>query len=153
MQAARPPVAIADHAFSHQINAIRFIQNSETRELRRSVLRDLQVLFGNERQRYCTSRNEVGMTKTRGILLTGCRKAESIEIDARTGGILADVMGLGKTLTMLTVIACSKEAAEKHRETRAQDKAQLNAARGTLVVVTSRRKSEHSPSPPCCNLH
>lgn len=89
------------------------------------------------------------MITNHGGLLTLCRKLSSAETSARTGGMLADVMGLGKTLTMLTAVASSKEAAERHREMYVQDEGQLVAARGTLVVVTSRRKSKSSPI--CCS--
>lgn len=56
-------------------------------------------------------------------------------------------MGLGKTLSMLTAIALSKEAAGRHCETYFQDQKQLVPAKGTLVVVTSRRKLSGSSCP------
>lgn len=62
-----------------------------------------------------------------------------VEADAHTGGILGDVMGLGKTLTMLTAVASSKRVAEGYCETYIQGPWQLVPAKGTLVVVTSRR--------------
>lgn len=49
-------------------------------------------------------------------------------------------MGLGKTLTMLAVIASSKKTAEIYGEDYFQDQRRLIPARGTLVVVTSRRR-------------
>lgn len=49
-------------------------------------------------------------------------------------------MGLGKTLTMLTAVASSKKAAERHCEMYIQGQRQLAPTKGTLVVVTSRRK-------------
>lgn len=55
-------------------------------------------------------------------------------------------MGLGKTLTMLMAIASSKRAAERHSETYVQDQRQLFPTKGTLVVVTSRRKLSRSSS-------
>lgn len=50
-------------------------------------------------------------------------------------------MGLGKTLTMLAVVASSMKTAEAYNENYFQDQRRLIPARGTLVVVTSRRKS------------
>lgn len=48
---------------------------------------------------------------------------------------------------MLTAIASSKEAAGRHCETYFQDQQQLVPVKGTLVVVTSRRKSSGSSCP------
>lgn len=55
-------------------------------------------------------------------------------------------MGLGKTLTMLMVIASSKKAAERYGETYVHDQRRLVPIKGTLVVVTSRRKLNGSSS-------
>lgn len=49
-------------------------------------------------------------------------------------------MGLGKSLAMLAAVASSKKAAEIHCETYVQGQRQLVPTKGTLVVVTSRRK-------------
>lgn len=58
-------------------------------------------------------------------------------------------MGLGKTLAMLMAIASSKQTAEIHRETFFQDQRRLVPSKGTLVVVTSRRKLSGSSSLQC----
>lgn len=74
------------------------------------------------------------------------RNSNEVDAGAHTGGILADVMGLGKTLTMLMAIVLSKKAAERYGETNVQDQRQLVPTKGTLVVVTSRRKLSGSSS-------
>jgi len=59
-----------------------------------------------------------------------------------TGGILADVMGLGKTLTMLSSIATTLDDAKQwstHRMGNAASKATWRS-RATLVVVPSMRE-------------
>lgn len=59
------------------------------------------------------------------------------------GGILADVMGLGKTLTMLTAILCSKELTQFDSSGEAsgcQDKETRHLSL-TLIVSPSRRMS------------
>lgn len=55
------------------------------------------------------------------------------------GGILADAMGLGKTLTMLASIASTANSAREFAEATICE-GELIRAMGTLVVVTSRRE-------------
>jgi len=63
------------------------------------------------------------------------------------GGILADIMGLGKTLTMISAIVASLDeaanfAAAADREDNSQmELPQGHKSRATLVVVTSIRMS------------
>jgi len=58
---------------------------------------------------------------------------------------VADVMGLGKTLTMLSAVICSKNAATEFAKI---DSCRTRArpTRATLIVVTSRRKPHPIPS-------
>lgn len=56
------------------------------------------------------------------------------------GGIDADVMGLGKTLTMLSAMVCSLRAARDFA-TYIQEKMEVLPTRATLVVATSPRTS------------
>ncbi|KAI0854499.1 SNF2 family N-terminal domain-containing protein [Xylaria cubensis] len=53
------------------------------------------------------------------------------------GGINADVMGLGKTFTMLVAIVCSMEAAMESLRSYDEVTASLKATRATLVVAPS----------------
>ncbi|KAI1736488.1 SNF2 family N-terminal domain-containing protein [Xylaria scruposa] len=53
------------------------------------------------------------------------------------GGIDADVMGLGKTFTMLSAIVCSMEIATEFLRSYDEDTTSLKATRATLVVATS----------------
>ncbi|KAK4183032.1 P-loop containing nucleoside triphosphate hydrolase protein [Podospora australis] len=56
------------------------------------------------------------------------------------GGILADVMGLGKTLTMLSSIVCTKEDAENHGSYGKEPGATgLQSTKATLIVLPSRQ--------------
>lgn len=60
------------------------------------------------------------------------------------GGILADVMGLGKTLSMISAIASSLSQATEYAREENRDFVSLVSgcrSRATLVVVTSMRKS------------
>ncbi|RFN45450.1 hypothetical protein FIE12Z_10316 [Fusarium flagelliforme] len=61
------------------------------------------------------------------------------------GGILADVMGLGKTLTMLTAILCSKQLEDPYPSCTASASGENEPERSnsTLVVLPSRRKPAH----------
>ena len=59
------------------------------------------------------------------------------------GGILADDMGLGKSLTMLTAIAASLPDAYRFVTTKTDgnlNKEMLPNARSTLIIVPSARK-------------
>ena len=56
------------------------------------------------------------------------------------GGIVADVMGLGKTLTMLSAIIYLKSDAKKFAQIN-NEGSMFTSTGATLVVVTSRRKS------------
>lgn len=58
------------------------------------------------------------------------------------GGILADAMGLGKTLTMLTAILCSKQLKDPYPSytTSGSGKREPKRSNSTLVVLPSRRK-------------
>lgn len=67
-----------------------------------------------------------------------------------SGGILADVMGLGKTLSILALIASTMQSANGYQpwqNTELQERCSISGVctRATLVVVTSARKS-HRPS-------
>ena len=58
---------------------------------------------------------------------------------------MADVMGLGKTLTMLSAVVCSKHAAAEFTK---NDSCVMRGrlTRATLIIVTSRRKPHHISS-------
>lgn len=63
-----------------------------------------------------------------------------------SGGILADVMGLGKTLSILALIASTMQSANDYQpwqNTELQERRSISGVytRATLVVVTSARKS------------
>jgi len=65
------------------------------------------------------------------------------------GGILADVMGLGKTLSMISAIVSSLPRATEYVTATHQNFASAVSgcrSRATLVIVTSMRKSSHSLS-------
>jgi hypothetical protein len=55
------------------------------------------------------------------------------------GGIVADVMGMGKTLTMLSAVVYSKNAAIEFAKT-GNCRTRERQTRATLIVATSRRK-------------
>jgi len=60
------------------------------------------------------------------------------------GGIIADVMGLGKTLTMISAVVASLARATEHATAKDQDSVHPSSgcqSRATLVVVTSMRSS------------
>ena len=59
------------------------------------------------------------------------------------GGILADLMGLGKTLTMLTAMLCSKELTQfdSSGETSGCQGKKAQKLSLTLIVLPSRRMS------------
>ena len=59
-----------------------------------------------------------------------------------SGGFLADAMGLGKTLTMLSAIVASKDAAAMF-QARANHAGEIPRAKATLIVATSRRTRAH----------
>lgn len=58
---------------------------------------------------------------------------------------MADVMGLGKTLTMLSAVVHSKKVASEFAKSDSVAVTE-NLTRATLIVVTSRRKSLQVPS-------
>ncbi|KAL6690984.1 SNF2 family N-terminal domain-containing protein [Trichoderma pleuroticola] len=55
------------------------------------------------------------------------------------GGILADVMGLGKTLTMLSAVVCTKAAATEYCCSTIATKGAPKLTKSTLVVLPSRQ--------------
>jgi SNF2 family DNA or RNA helicase len=55
------------------------------------------------------------------------------------GGILADVMGLGKTLTMISAIVCSRAQAAEYAKSQQGNEPLAQRTRATLIVVTSMR--------------
>jgi SNF2 family DNA or RNA helicase len=59
---------------------------------------------------------------------------------ASYGGIIADVMGLGKTLTMLTAILRSLPPTCNFDKGKESEMSTKTPTRATLVVVTSARK-------------
>ncbi|RYP51600.1 hypothetical protein DL768_003107 [Monosporascus sp. mg162] len=97
----------------HQENGVRFILNREDPTFCDSVTSDLKALIGS---RYFSHSPELCL-----------------------GGIVADVMGLGKTLTMLSSVVYSKNAAEQFAKIDSCRKGP-RFTRATLIVVTSRRK-------------
>lgn len=56
------------------------------------------------------------------------------------GGIIADVMGLGKTLTMLSAIVCSKQEMTLVESLDGMECESLRLTKATLVVLPSTRK-------------
>ncbi|KAF4998446.1 hypothetical protein FDECE_11787 [Fusarium decemcellulare] len=70
-------------------------------------------------------------------LTSGATTFSSNTSDLRLGGILADIMGLGKTLTTLAAAAFSKRAALEFESS--QVATPYQRTRGTLIVATSRR--------------
>jgi len=77
-----------------------------------------------------------------GSLLASTKEVTSISF----GGLIADVMGLGKTLTMLTAILHSAALAESFGnfyEMRENESVEAKVrTKATLVIVSSARKSE-----------
>src|SRR5215469_1218653 len=77
------------------------------------------------------------------------------------GGILADVMGLGKTLSMISAIVSSLPRATEYATATHQNFASAVSgcrSRATLVIVTSMRNTSffllsHSPSLPCIDSY
>jgi SNF2 family DNA or RNA helicase len=55
------------------------------------------------------------------------------------GGILADVMGLGKTLTMLSTIVSTLDMSRQYPVSFTPDEA-VRRSKATLIVVSSTRK-------------
>lgn len=96
----------------HQEDGLKFILNRENPTFCDSVISDLKALIGSR-----------FFPHNRSLCL---------------GGIVADVMGLGKTLTMLSAVVCSKNAATEFAKT---DSCRTRArpTRATLIVVTSRQ--------------
>ena len=76
--------------------------------------------------------------------LTGCNRPKDDIPSYSMGGILADVMGLGKTLSMISAIVSSLPQATEYAT--AENRNFVSPASGcrsraTLVIVTSMRKS------------
>jgi SNF2-related domain len=74
--------------------------------------------------------------------LTGCDRAKDDIPSYSKGGILADVMGLGKTLSMISGIVSSSRHAREYATARHQifaSSASVCRSRATLVIVTSMR--------------
>ena len=75
--------------------------------------------------------------------ITKAKAKQDIQPDERGGGILADEMGMGKSLSILALIAKTlddgKEWAQQQNDS-AEGKAALKHSRSTLVVVPSARK-------------
>ncbi|OCL05964.1 hypothetical protein AOQ84DRAFT_322110 [Glonium stellatum] len=97
-------------AVKHQEDGVKFILNREDPAFCDSVTSDLKALIS-------------------------CRSSFH-HPELFLGGIVADVMGLGKTLTMLSAVVYSKDAAMEFVKANSyQAKPQLT--RATLIVVTS----------------
>ncbi|KAK3363960.1 SNF2 family N-terminal domain-containing protein [Lasiosphaeria hispida] len=112
------PEAVTTTLTSHQLEAIGFVQQREDHEYYQSVRKDV-------------------------LLLTGIRPKDSVPSYA-VGGILADAMGLGKTLTMIAVIVltashAAKYAADSRRDITAPVSDENPRSRATLVVATSKQ--------------
>ncbi|KAI1068205.1 hypothetical protein LB507_004230 [Fusarium sp. FIESC RH6] len=101
--------------YSHQIRGVKFILGRENAEIANDV---------NKKMFISINQGLVSQSGTPGL-----------------GGILADVMGLGKTLTMLTAILCSRGLKE-FCSSCGSDGNENNEAQGsnlTLVVLPSRQ--------------
>jgi SNF2-related domain len=61
-----------------------------------------------------------------------------------SGGLLADAMGLGKTLTMLSAIVASRDGAAAF-QAETPPLGEVPHAKATLIVATSRRMRERTP--------
>ncbi|RYP79693.1 hypothetical protein DL769_002811 [Monosporascus sp. CRB-8-3] len=96
----------------HQEDGVRFILKRENPSFSDSVTSDLKALIGS---RYFSHSPELCL-----------------------GGIVADVMGLGKTLTMLSAVVLSKNAAAQFAKINSYRK-RPRFAGATLIVVTSRQ--------------
>ncbi|RYP62194.1 hypothetical protein DL771_009826 [Monosporascus sp. 5C6A] len=96
----------------HQENGVWFILNREDPAFCDSVTSDLKALIGS---RYFSHRPELCL-----------------------GGIVADIMGLGKTLTMLSAVVRSKNAAAQFAKI-GSCRNEPRFTRATLIVVTSRQ--------------
>lgn len=82
--------------------------------------------------------------------LTGCGRPKDYTPSYSMGGILADVMGLGKTLSMISAIVSSLPQAVRYATAEYQDFASPTSgcqSRATLVVVTSMREPSVFLSP------
>ncbi|KAL7764855.1 hypothetical protein ACKLNR_006000 [Fusarium oxysporum f. sp. zingiberi] len=114
----------------HQI-LYRFLLNTRLKE---HQLKGVEFILGREDE-------EVATQMHRHMLLSIHYSLLSDPDKPGRGGILADVMGLGKTLTMLSAILCSKQLGQSSiRDSTGNIKAQEHPPSSiTLVVLPSRQ--------------
>lgn len=81
------------------------------------------------------------------------KQASSFEPEEKGGGVLADEMGMGKSLSMLSLIIRTLDYARRwadseiQRETRAGFEGLNTISRATLIIVPSARESGISLNP------
>jgi SNF2 family DNA or RNA helicase len=113
----------ADARNSHQMSALAFMRQREDHNWCQEAQRDLRTL-------------------------AAIAAGDNIPTFS-TGGILADAMGLGKTLTMISAIVTTAREAEQFSVSfdlnDIGNVETVHRTRATLVVVTSMRKSQLHP--------
>ncbi|KNB14861.1 hypothetical protein FOXG_21218 [Fusarium oxysporum f. sp. lycopersici 4287] len=109
----------------------RFLLNTRLKE---HQLKGVEFILGRENE-------EVATQMHRHMLLSIHHNLLSHPDKPGRGGILADVMGLGKTLTMLSAILCSKQLGQSSvRDTMSSSKTREHSlADITLIVLPSRQ--------------
>lgn len=112
----------------------------------------MSILIGNRHQetgvRFVLMREDESLSKrlsTKVCNATGAQYYEQEEGCTALGGLIADVMGLGKTLTTLVSILRSSDKAREFAYSAPvlnSLKGEVSRMKATLVVVPSARKSE-----------
>lgn len=116
---------------SHQIEGIRFVLSREDSGFCHSMNRDLLNLIDPRCAAYGHAIFMVANLFYRSLTrhLSPC-----------FGGIIADVMGLGKTLTMLCAIACAKLTTNLRLDRNGAEPTSPLLTNATLVVLPSKRR-------------